>query len=290
MLTTRTLLQRQPTGSFVHAYRHFAWDRYGHGKNMLKVLAKEFPPQDVLILERFAASPYHSKYSCRTVVDISLYELHELQESRIVLTDGGLRKHSFVRHGNDLYGLPRGSLTIKLSFKLQGGPKELIVSSFGDRRSMGVGAMGTSSLRHFRSMIGLLHCDQFDALLQHPFRSVDSSPSSLKDGVADFDASVPIPTKSIRSEYPPRTTWLQSRRPCSPWLPPSSIIITHSLRGVIPKLEDVEYTLLNKHYVPADMSFRGLPNTYEADAEMLLPPTTPIGVDQGQDHPQGSSD
>lgn len=40
-------------------------------------------------------------------------------------------------------------------------------------------------------------------------------------------------------------------------------------------IEDVEYSLPNKHYIPIDLSFVGLKNTDEKDAEVFLPTAHP---------------
>lgn len=249
-------------------------------KNTLNVLAKVLPAHDVLVPERFAlaaAAHFLGKYAHLTGVDVSI---HKLKWSRVVLPDGP-HKHSFLRDGSEIRTVyleaRRGPGGAPITTTLQGGLKDLLVlkstgSAFHGFYKDEFTTLVPVNDRIFSTSIDMVY--SFNV----PARPIGELLSS-NEGLTDFDAiAEAAKAHTVRVFATDNSASVQATM-----FTMASDILNDTKpffhgQGGHKWLEDVEYALPNKHYVPVDLSFKGLSNTHEKDAEVFLPQQHPSGL------------
>ncbi|KDN37013.1 uricase [Tilletiaria anomala UBC 951] len=250
-------------------------------KNTLNVIAKRLPGSDVLCPERYAlhvAQHFLSTYKHVEGVEL---DIQMLKWSRIAL-DGKPHGHSFVRDGDEkrLVRLlaerdPQdGKLRVK---EFRSGLKDLLVFKSTGSAFHGFWRDEYTTLKevHDRIFSTSIECWYTLGLPAKPISTLLQTPEAVPDFCTLYRA-VTAHTLRIFATDVSASVQATLYRMCETILNDVSAKEEKAKCGMW--IKDVEYSLPNKHYIPIDLSFMGLKNTDEKDAEVFLPSQHPSGL------------
>ncbi|CAO1618082.1 unnamed protein product [Sympodiomycopsis kandeliae] len=246
-------------------------------KNTIHYFAKTLPGEIVLSPEHFGlylANHFPSKYPHITSCSIDILA-HKW--SRIVTSDGKPHPHSFVRDGEDkrvvsiktekLNGQENGPVVLR---SLKGGLKDLLVlkSSGSAFHSFLRDEFTTLKEVNDRIFSTSVDCQYSIALPKdESLASLLKSPSALPN----FEAIA----KSVR-DHTIDTFAKHSGASVQQTL---YLMCNNILNDATDMpVQDVEYALPNKHYVPINLDWAKLSNLSGTDAEVFLPQADPSGL------------
>lgn len=244
-------------------------------KNTVHYYAKTLPGDVVLCPEHFGlhiANHFPAKYAHITSCQVDIVA-HKW--TRITTSDGKPHPHSFVRDGEDKRTVSirtekqggGGGVQLK---SIQGGLKDLLVlkSSGSAFHSFLRDDFTTLKEVNDRIFSTSVDCKYSIALPgQQPLSALLASPKSLPnfEAIAASVRKHTIDTFATHSGASVQQTL---------YLMSTNILDDAVARAV----QDVEYALPNKHYVPINLDWANLSNLNEKDAEVFLPQADPSGL------------
>ncbi len=268
-------------------------------KNTLNILAKRLPAADVLCPERYAlqaARHFLETYDHLDAVDV---QIEMLKWSRIQVTQGSApHKHSFVRDGDDkrvvqLKAVKQGGKAVVQ--ELKGGLKDLLVLKTTASAFSGFYRDEYTTLKEVEDRI-------FSTAIDCSCGCSDSGFVRNADGICGKLTTTSLHTDTISLGTSPISSILSSSS-CPKFCQIAEAVREHTMRifaethsasvqatlfdmcrhilqdaARCASVEDVEYALPNKHYIPIDLGFIGLQNTAEKDVEVFLPTAHPRSV------------
>lgn len=230
-------------------------------KNTILVEAKKF---DIWPIENFAAhlaKHFINKYSWVSAVDVSI---HQHRWTRISRENGASKTydHSFLKDGDELR-LSTLQYSRNGTFKLSSGVKDLTVLKSTGSMFYGYNECDYTTLKPTKDRILSTDVDATWVWDSKKLGSINNINTLAKHGVFDdaFEAARKVTLDLFATEN-------------SPSVQNTMYKMAQKILDLVPDLENVTYSLPNKHYFLFDFSFQGLEN----DNELFYPSPHPNGL------------